>query len=71
MVLSQVLGFCLILFVETLFDQLSVRKMKKGVFAEDCEKCEKKHVSLHMSENISPEECNNQTPLQVDLVAVY
>ena len=59
----QVLGFCLILFLETLFDQLSVRKLKKGVFAEDCEKCEKKHNDLHMLENISPDQCNNQPPL--------
>lgn len=64
----EVLGFCLILFVEALFDQISVRKLKKGVFAEDCEKCEKKHVSLHMSENTSPEECNNQTPLQSEAI---
>jgi len=56
----EVLGFCLILFLETLFDQLSVRKLKKGVLAEDCEKCEMKHIEIHMSENISPEQCNNQ-----------
>ncbi|XP_063680926.1 uncharacterized protein LOC134816108 isoform X1 [Bolinopsis microptera] len=59
----EVLGFCLILFLETLFDQLSVRKLKKGVFAEDCEKCEKKHNDLHMLENISPDQCNNLPPV--------
>ncbi|KAL5259827.1 hypothetical protein ACHWQZ_G010065 [Mnemiopsis leidyi] len=63
----QVLGFCLILFLETLFDQLSVRKLKKG-FAEDCEKCEKKHNDLHMLENISPDECNNQVPTETSEV---
>lgn len=60
----EVLGFCLILFLETLFDQLSVRKLKKGVFAEDCEKCEKKHNDLHMLENISPDQCNNLPPVE-------
>lgn len=65
----EVLGFCLILFLETLFDQLSVRKLKKGVFAEDCEKCEKKHNDLHMLENISPDQCNNQPPLEtIDVI---
>lgn len=61
--LLQVLGFCLILFLETLFDQLSVRKLKKGVLAEDCEKCELKHMEIHMAENVSPEQCNNQPPM--------
>lgn len=54
----EVLGFCLILFIETLFEQLSIRKLKRGVFAEDCEKCEKKHNNLHKLQNISPDECN-------------
>lgn len=56
----QVLGFCLILFLETLFDQISVRKLKRGILAEDCEKCEAKHNNLHASEKITTEQCNNQ-----------
>jgi len=54
----EVLGFCLILFIETLFEQLSIRKLKRGVFAEDCEKCNVKHNNIHKLKDISPDECN-------------
>lgn len=60
------LGFCLILFIETLFEQLSIRKLKRGVFAEDCEKCEQKHNNIHKLQNISPDECN--VPEQVSII---
>eukprot|EP00116_Pleurobrachia_bachei_P006493 sb/3466755/ len=66
----EVLGFCLILFLETLFDELSVRKLRKGMYAEDCEKCEENHNNLHVLQNVNPTECEASQPADTtDIIA--